>query len=93
MEATAAEVVGRRGAPIEIQAGRNAPATIDGRDFTGHALDRMQGRGLTPSVIENAIQTGRSMPGNLPGTTKYFDSGNNVTAIFDATTGRVITVY
>jgi len=92
-EATAAEVVGRRGAPIEIQAGRNAPGTIGGRDFTGHALDRMQGRGLTPSVIENTIETGRAAPGNLPGTTKFFDPVNGTTVIVDTETGRVITVY
>lgn len=34
---------------------RNSPTTINGRDFSGHALDRMQERGFTPSVVENTI--------------------------------------
>jgi hypothetical protein len=37
--------VGRVEAPIEIERGTNAPATIDGIPYSGHALDRTQGRG------------------------------------------------
>nr|WP_256464645.1 DUF4258 domain-containing protein [Erwinia amylovora] len=41
---------------------RNQPATISNREYSGHALDRMQDRGITPSVIENVIKTGKSTP-------------------------------
>ena len=61
--------VGRRRYPMEVPDGTNSPATIDGRDYTGHALDRLQGRGVTPSVVEDAIQNPiRVIPGNTPGT-------------------------
>jgi len=42
---------------------RNAPGTVSGRDYSGHAFDRMQERGLTPSVIEDTIQRGTSTAG------------------------------
>ncbi|WP_260466945.1 hemagglutinin repeat-containing protein [Enterobacter cloacae] len=38
---------------------RNQPATISNREYSGHALDRMQDRGVTPSVVENTIKNGR----------------------------------
>jgi RHS repeat-associated protein len=85
--------VGRRGYPLSVPAGTNSPANIGGRDYTGHALDRMQERGLTPSVVENTINTGSSAPGNMPGTTVYRDSANGTTAVTDSGSGRVITTY
>jgi RHS repeat-associated protein len=88
--------VGQRGAPLEnapYQPVRNAPTEVNGRTFTGHALDQMQNRGLTPSVVENTIQNGMPSPGNTPGTTRFFDPVNNTTAIVDSASGRVITTY
>jgi hypothetical protein len=67
----------------------NSPTTINGRDYTGHGLDRMQGRGVTPSVVEDAIQNGVPTPGNTPGTTVY--TGPNVTVV-TGSGGQVITV-
>ena len=55
--------VGHRGKPLQVPPGTNKPATIDGRDYTGHALDRMQERGFTASVIEDTISRGTRMPG------------------------------
>ncbi|MDY2796010.1 VENN motif pre-toxin domain-containing protein [[Pasteurella] aerogenes] len=37
---------------------RNKADYINGREYSGHALDRMQDRGILPSIIENAIRTG-----------------------------------
>ena len=59
---TAAEVdaigakapVGRSGNPMEV-APYNTPTVINGRAYSGHALDQMQGRGLVPSIVENTI--------------------------------------
>ncbi|WP_176358083.1 hypothetical protein [Mycobacterium persicum] len=48
---------GQRGGPMDVRPGTNAPTTIDGRSFSGHALDQMQGRGIPVSVVENALQT------------------------------------
>jgi hypothetical protein len=71
---------------------RNAPANIGGRTYTGHALDQMQNRGLTPSVVENAVSTGASRAGNTTAEIRYFDSANNVSVVLDRASGRVVTV-
>lgn len=59
--------VGRLGSPMNTE-GMNAAETINGTDYSGHAIDRMQSVGLTPSVVEDTIQTGVPGPGNTPGT-------------------------
>jgi RHS repeat-associated protein len=84
--------VGRGGAPVEIRPGTNLPGEVGGRTYSGHAFDRMQGRGLVPSVIENTILLGRPSPGSRPNTTQYYDPINNTTVVVNSTTGRVITV-
>ena len=38
---------------------RDQPGTISNREYSGHALDRMQDRGITPSVVENTIKNGK----------------------------------
>lgn len=83
--------VGRRNNPIEVQPGTNSPTTINGRDYSGHALDRMQGRGVPPSAVENAIQNGTRSPGNTPGSTVHTDSVNGVRVVTNSD-GRVVTV-
>ncbi|MFI1017802.1 polymorphic toxin-type HINT domain-containing protein [Streptomyces sp. NPDC020965] len=69
----------------------NKPATINGREFSGHALDRMQERGIMPSVVENTISVGERSPGKNAGTSAYYESGNNVTVVVDTASGRVVT--
>lgn len=84
--------VGSRGQQIPSIEG-NLPATINGRQYSGHAIDRMQGRGLVPSVVENAITPGNRIgSGNTPGTSAYFDPINGTKVIVDDASGRVITV-
>jgi Domain of unknown function (DUF4258) len=70
----------------------NEQAAIAGRDYTGHAIDRMQERGLMPSVVENTIRVGEEMSGKRAGTTSYYEAENHVTVITDTVTGRVVTV-
>jgi hypothetical protein len=84
--------VGRSGNPMNIE-GANQPATINGREYSGHALDRTAGRGIPPSAVENAIQNGVSVPGRNPGTTMFSDPVNGITVLTDTETGRVITVW
>jgi filamentous hemagglutinin len=96
--ASPATPVGRRGSRTRFPnpsepAPRNAPSSIGGRSYSGHALDRMQERGFTPSAVENAIGSGGSEPGAVPGTLQHVDSVNNCNVITDATSGRVITVF
>jgi hypothetical protein len=81
--------VGRRGQPITVVT-RNGRARIRDRVFTGHALDRMQGRGIMPSVVEEAIRNGvRSRQGLTK--LKFFDPNNKITVV-TSRRGRVITV-
>lgn len=59
---SASTPVGRLGSPISVQSGLNQPTTIYGRGYTMHALDRMQERGLTPTVIEATINQSVPIP-------------------------------
>ena len=89
--------VGRSGNPINVvgPGGKplNVPAAIGGRTYSGHALDQMQGRGIPPSVVDNAIHTGTTSPGKYPGTNTHYDSVNNITAVTNSKTGNVVTVH
>ena len=59
---------------------------------TTHAISRMQERGYTPTVVENVIKNGVSRVGNESSATVYTDNVNNISAVVDSTSGRVITV-
>jgi hypothetical protein len=87
----AASPMGRSGNPIRVQPGTNTPTTINGREYTAHALDQMQGRGIPSSAVENTIRTGRSTSGNTPGTTRYYDPRNNLSVVTNSR-GGVVTV-
>lgn len=69
---------------------RNADTVIGKRTFSGHALDQMQNRGYTPSVVENAIQRGVRSPDPIPGRFRFYDQNNNITVITEG--DRVITI-
>ncbi|MGS6265423.1 hemagglutinin repeat-containing protein, partial [Enterobacter asburiae] len=58
---------------------------------SAHAVDRMQGRGVPPSAVENTIKTGNIYP-TKPGTTGYYDATNNLRVIINTNTGDVVTV-
>jgi hypothetical protein len=83
--------VGRLGNPMQVPGPQNIRTTISGREFSGHALDQIQGRGFVPSVVENTIQQGTTFPTGA-GTTGYFDWVNRVRVITDSASGRVVTV-
>lgn len=82
--------IGRRGSPIEIAPGTNSPATIGGRQYTGHALDRMQGRGIMPSAVDDTIATSRGVPG-ADGPIIHYSPANNISVVLNAD-GSVRTV-
>ncbi|WP_245594143.1 DUF4258 domain-containing protein [Acidiphilium angustum] len=89
-------VSGRRGNQLEnpkYQRSRNPPVTINGREFSGHALDQMQNRGIPPSAVENAIKPGNLFSTNeAKGTYGYFDKSNDLRVITNIQSGRVVTV-
>jgi hypothetical protein len=82
---------GSRDNPMDVEDGTNSPETIDDREYSGHALDRMQGRGIPPSAVEESITNGQQGEGNTPGTTTHTDSTNGVKTVTNDT-GKVVTV-
>lgn len=83
--------VGRGGSPMNVAPGTNAPAAIEGVNYSGHALDQMQGRGVVPSAVKSTIENGTIFPTGR-GTTGYYDAATNLRAIVNSTNGRVVTV-
>jgi RHS repeat-associated protein len=88
-EPPASAPVGRSGAPIEIEPGTNSPGAVNGREFSGHAFDRMQGRGITPTMVEETIQNGSATAGR-GGTTIYRSQGR---AVIVSQSGKVVTTW
>jgi len=81
--------VGRRGSPINVPKGINSPETIDGVDYSGHALDQMQGRGITPTTVQDAIDNG--VPGSgYDGATTYTNDNVKVVVNPDGSVKTVI---
>jgi len=76
---------------IFCQPVRNQASIINGRLYSGHALDQMQNRGLMPSIIENTIKNGRMKVGKRAGTIAHYDSINNVNVITNSQSRKVIT--
>ena len=70
----------------------NTAQTINNIKYSGHALDRMQQRGITHSVIENTIKTIQPIRGKEVGTIVYYDTKNNLTVIQNEITKQVITL-
>ncbi|WP_234667820.1 hemagglutinin repeat-containing protein [Halomonas sp. TD01] len=71
---------------------RNESTNIGGREYSGHALDRMQDRGILPSVVENTIRNGQSYP-SRGGTTVFHSSENNISVVINRQGDVVTTRY
>ena len=86
---------GSRGSPMDVPKGTNQPDTIGGRDYSGHALDQMQGRGVPPAAVEDAISNGSSKPDKTyPDTrTVHTSQDGRVVVVTDTGSGRVVTVF
>lgn len=70
-------------------AARNQRTTINGKEYTGHALDQMQNRGITPSVVEDALSRGVKTDG-YDGATQHTTEQSRVITNPD---GSIKTVY
>lgn len=68
----------------------NSPLVIQGRSYGSHALDQMQNRGFTPSVVEDVIRNGIKSPNKRAGRIQSYDPINDITVITE--NGKVITV-
>jgi RHS repeat-associated protein len=83
---------GSKGNVLYVKPGTNVAKTINGRNFSGHALDNMQGQGIMPSVVENTIKNYKGIAGKYQGTTVYYNSNNNITVVTDSKSGNIVTV-
>jgi RHS repeat-associated protein len=90
-------------APTLWPAASGGRTVINGIEYTTHALERMQpvgtimegstsfSRGISPSVIENAIRYGKVTPGNTA--SEVVRTFENVRVVTDPLGMRVITVF
>jgi hypothetical protein len=78
------------GGEINVPRGTNASGSVGGRSYSGHAFDQMQGRGITPSVVDDAINDGVMFSG-ADGSSIFYSSANNISVVVNSD-GRVITV-
>ena len=69
---------------------RNRQAVVGGRPYTGHALDAMQNRGITPRVVEDAISRGQAYHNPRSGRTMIHDPENDISIVLS--NKKVITV-
>ena len=82
--------VGRSGNVLKVTK-NNVPTTIDGTKFTGHALDKMQSRGIiSPSTVIDVVKNPvKILPGNTQGTTVFIK--DNLKVVTNKS-GDIITV-
>ncbi len=62
---------------------RNPPTVINGRKYSGHAIDRMQDRGIMPSVVESTIKNGIESLNKVEGRVQFFDPIENITVVME----------
>lgn len=79
---------GQKGSPADVPKGTNSPTEIGGRSYGGHALDQMQGRGIPPSAVEDAIANGQAAS-QTGGRIAHYSPENNITVITE--NGKVVT--
>ncbi len=86
--------VGRRGQRPTINSLLNFKVTkIYNREYSAHAIKRINERGITPMIIENIIQNGKVTPDKIVGRLQHYDKINNITVVTSSKSGNVITVF
>jgi len=86
--------MGRAGFELKnskIQPIRNKTQIIDGMDFSGHALDQMQNRGITPSIVKHILNNGEVVKSS-PGIKIMYDKVNRLQVVTNSQTNKIITV-
>ena len=95
LETKATGFSGRNGFELsnsEYQPLRNNAASINNKNYSGHALDQMQNRGIPLSVVDDTIENGEQFETNRPNTIGHYDPVNKIRVISNSKTGRIITV-
>jgi hypothetical protein len=82
--------VGRKKQKWNVPAGTNIPQIINGREYSGHAIDRMQQRGFTPGIVEHIILNGEASIDER-GCKNYIDKENKIKVV-ESFEGKIITV-
>ncbi len=90
-EPSAQDPVGRRGDPMKTVPRPNEPGMIGSREVSGHGFDQMQSRGVTPTIVEEAIAIGDKIPAKHD-RTMYVDRKNGIAVVVENRTGTVVTV-
>ena len=87
--------VGRRGLKpaAKVQKRLRQATIINNREYSIHAIERMQERGFYPSIVESVIKNGITTPDKEIGKLLHFDATNNITAITNKATGKVISIF
>ncbi|GHS85958.1 hypothetical protein AGMMS50218_04790 [Actinomycetota bacterium] len=84
---------GSRRSPLNVAThGTSSRTMINGRLYSGHAIDRMYGRGIPPSVVSDTIRTGVRGTGSTWTRAIYTSPRNGVRVVVNRLNGRVITV-
>jgi RHS repeat-associated protein len=88
-----ARPAGSRGSQLNVATrGVSSRTFISGRQYSAHSIDRMYGRGIPPSVVEDAIRSGVRGKGSTWATMTYVSTENRVRVVVDRFTRRVVTV-
>ena len=77
--------------PIPQQHVRNSPTSINGRNYTGHAVDQMENRGIPHSAVENTILFGTKSSSRQNSNSIFYEDTNNIKVILNER-GDVVTV-
>lgn len=81
----------RYGGEWKMQPRTNLPSTISGREHSGHALDRMQARGIHPTLGEDTISHAIEPQG--VDAKIVHDSDYNSHTVITNEGGRVVTTH
>jgi len=84
--------IGSQKVPMVVPKGTNTPTNINGIPYSGHALDQMQGRGLMPSVVKDAVENGSRMAGR-GGTVICSGGPGGATVVINPVTGVIVTAW
>jgi hypothetical protein len=86
---TDSQITGSKGNILNITGFQQT--VINGITYSGYAIDRMIQNGISPSVIEEAMEY-EPIVGNTPLTQVFYDPVNNVRVVQDILTGIIVTL-
>jgi hypothetical protein len=91
-EPAASTIIGRKGQVLKFPHLDNKPTTVNGLDYSGHAIDQMQRRGVMPSMVEYVVKNYTPVKGKKADTIEYYDPVNKLKVVKGVTSGEIVTV-